>query len=411
MPVRRGPLKPITGIATERILGRCLAVFTLVFGAQAVPFALMQQQELRAPWSIVVVVGLYASLLVTMAAGFAGRGVEYVAPVVPILYLVAMLTWPLTVRDPATVQPSVPWLWFVCNLVLATAVFAFEPIVAAVYLVIVPGVFFLVRQTPSGGGASVVTALLDSSYTVILGTAVLVIVVLLRRAALEVDTAQGVAVTRYGDAVREHATEIERIQVDSIVHDGVLTALLSAAKADTPRARALATVMAQASMDRLVSAAEAPRAIGKAVPLSRISERLTIARDHLDPAARVSAPDDVDDQLQLPADIAQTLVDAAVQALVNSAQHAGENASRWITVARDGETAVVIVGDDGEGFDPSIRSERLGVRVSIVERIENCGGAVTIESAPGRGTVVTLRWSAGSAAVAIAQPRPASIRA
>ncbi|BDZ49043.1 hypothetical protein GCM10025867_12840 [Frondihabitans sucicola] len=391
VPSRRGPLRPITGLLLERILGRCLAVFTVVFGAQGLPFAILQQDVLRAPLSLIVVVALFGAFLATAVAGFAGRSVEVAAPIVPIVYLVSMATWPLTVRDPALVQPSVPWLWFVCNLVLATGVFAFRPLIASVYLVLIPAVFFVVRQTPSGGGASVGHALLDSTYTVVLGAAVLVLVVLLRKAAHDVDAAQGAAVSRYGDAVREHATELERVQVDSIVHDGVLTALLSASRAETPRARRLASVMAETSMTRLVTAAEAPRAAGKEVPLARIRERLDRARVHLDPEAHLS-PESEAGWLHLPADIAQTLADAAVQALVNSCQHAGEDAARWLGVVADGDTAVVIVGDDGAGFDTELPSERLGVRVSIVERVENCGGTADIVSAPGRGTVVTLRW-------------------
>jgi len=38
--------------------------------------------------------------------------------------------------------------------------------------------------------------------------------------------------------------------------------------------------------------------------------------------------------------------------------------------------------------------ERLGLRVSIVDRITNAGGAAGIDSALGEGTVVTIRWPA-----------------
>lgn len=407
VPERRGPLKPITGILLERILGRCIAVFSIVFGAQGLPFALMQQSVLREPWSWVVVGILFGSFLAVVVAGFTGRFLERVAPLVPIIYLVALATWPLTVQDPAIVQPSVPWLWFVCNLVLAIAVVAFSPWISAVYLVLIPGTFFFVRQTPSGGGVSAGHALLDSAYTVILGAVVLIIVVLLRKAAHDVDAAQGAAVARYGAAVRAHATEIERMQVDSIVHDGVLTALLSAGKAGSPRANTLAAVLAEESMARLVTAAEPPRAVGKAVPLVRVRERVERARGHLDPEARLSDEVDAGD-LALPADVARALADAAIQALVNSCQHAGIDATRWLAVLADGDTAVVIVGDDGAGFDTSVRSDRLGVRVSILEKVESCGGTAEIVSAPGRGTVVTLRWTPPTRAT---QERPASIPA
>jgi hypothetical protein len=39
-----------------------------------------------------------------------------------------------------------------------------------------------------------------------------------------------------------------------------------------------------------------------------------------------------------------------------------------------------------------VPTERLGVRVSILERVASAGGRAEIDSAPGTGTVVRLRW-------------------
>jgi signal transduction histidine kinase len=53
----------------------------------------------------------------------------------------------------------------------------------------------------------------------------------------------------------------------------------------------------------------------------------------------------------------------------------------------------VQVGDAGSGFEPAtVPTERLGVRVSIVERMSSAGGHADVESSPGAGTTVTLRW-------------------
>ncbi len=46
--------------------------------------------------------------------------------------------------------------------------------------------------------------------------------------------AQQTALERYSHAVRQHATEAERVQVDAIVHDSVLTTLLSASRGVHP---------------------------------------------------------------------------------------------------------------------------------------------------------------------------------
>lgn len=390
-PGRRGPVKPITRQSIERIVSRCVGVFSVVFGVQSVPFAIAQQSELKQPWGEMVTILLFTALLATAIAGFAARFVPVVAASVPIIYLVALLTWPLSVQDPAQVQATPPWLWYVFNVALAAAVIAFSPTVAAIYLVIVPLAYFVVRLTPAGGGASVGRAVLDSVFAAILGAGILILAELLRRAAADVDTAQAGAVSRYADAVRAHATEVERTQVDSILHDGVLTTLLSAGRAHSAEERGLAVALARASMSRLTSAAHSPMTGVGTVGLVSVRDRLEAGLKHVDPDARITTPDLAGD-LQLSADIAQSLGDAAAQALVNSRQHAGDGASRWVSVAHEDGVAVIVVGDDGAGFDTSVRSERLGVRVSILERIAAVGGLATIESAPGAGTVVTLRW-------------------
>ena len=60
-----------------------------------------------------------------------------------------------------------------------------------------------------------------------------------------------------------------------------------------------------------------------------------------------------------------------------------------LNVPLDGST----ISDDGRGFNyHDIPGRRLGVRVSIVENIEAIGGAVDLDTAPGRGTRVTLTW-------------------
>jgi signal transduction histidine kinase len=49
--------------------------------------------------------------------------------------------------------------------------------------------------------------------------------------------------------------------------------------------------------------------------------------------------------------------------------------------------------DRGRGFQVrSIDSRRLGVRVSILGNVRHVGGAVDVDSAPGRGTRVTILW-------------------
>jgi signal transduction histidine kinase len=269
--------------------------------------------------------------------------------------------------------------------------------VATVYTLIVPMIYGVIRLLPAGGEADPLLAVLDAMYAIILGVVVLIIVVMLRQAAESVDTAQEAALQRYDLAARQHATENERVKVDALVHDSVLTTLLSAAAADSPEEQDLAARMARDAVKRLDEAGAAgPRAldsVGLPVLVRRLRAALTT----------FSAPFTVRvvnaGGVELPVEAVEALYSATVQAMVNSMQHAdepGRSTRRELRIrgVRLGG-AVIEVADNGVGFERGeVPDERLGLRVSIEERMANAGGAAEIASRPGQGTLVTVSWPA-----------------
>jgi signal transduction histidine kinase/phage shock protein PspC (stress-responsive transcriptional regulator) len=84
------------------------------------------------------------------------------------------------------------------------------------------------------------------------------------------------------------------------------------------------------------------------------------------------------------------LAQAAREAMVNAAKHAGvDRVDVYAEVA--GKTAMVYVRDRGQGFEPDrVADDRMGIRTSIVGRMERHGGSVSVRSAPGQGTEVML---------------------
>lgn len=80
------------------------------------------------------------------------------------------------------------------------------------------------------------------------------------------------------------------------------------------------------------------------------------------------------------------------EAVANAVRHAGAS-SLEVTLAFAGEGVTAIVRDDGGGFDPAargVRSRHLGL-TSMRERAAALGGALAVESAPGRGTTVRMQ--------------------
>ena len=80
--------------------------------------------------------------------------------------------------------------------------------------------------------------------------------------------------------------------------------------------------------------------------------------------------------------------------LFNIVKHAGVREARVTMTAPDARTLRVVVADRGAGFDPATRqppSTQGGFGLfSIRERLTLLGGRVDIDSAPGRGTTITL---------------------
>lgn len=389
----RGVRPSITQASVERAFAILIAVAAIGFGAINVPNVLQQLPSLDPFWGPLAAGLLGASFLFVGVSAFAQRSAQLAQIVCALLFFVVLVTWPLTVVHPLEGAEK-PWPWWFCTVGSTAAAMGFAPWRAIVYTALVPAVYATVASSPLGGSGGP-QALLDGAFTAILSGAVLVIAVLLRRAAAAVDVAQATAVRRYSYAIREHATEVERVQVDAIVHDSVLTTLLSAARAETPEAKALAARMARNAIDHLgAAAADLP---GEAPPVSVVELRDRI----VDALGTLSAPVAVRDApvggLRMPAVAADAIASAALQAAVNSVQHAGgPDVRRWVCIEQRGSSVHVEVGDDGAGFDlAAVPAARLGVRRSIIERVQAVDGTALVLSNPGAGTRIRLAWNSG----------------
>lgn len=411
VPQSKQPRNPISRKQVENVISRSVAVFGIVFGAQTIPWLLGQLDEAYPVWLWIVVPALFGTLIFVLVMSFAKVWVRRAHGLFAVIYLAALISWPFTVIPGVEVFTGIHWLNYLITVATAMAAIAFSTAVGMIYLSLAPTIYVIIRMTPVGGGADWQLALLEGVYALILGGAIMIIVTMVRQAATSVDNAQATALDRYSHAVRHYATEVERVQVDSIVHDSVLTTLISAARAFTPQARELAAAMAGNAIVQLRDAAAASPDDGTTVRLTALAERIT------DAAAALASPFELRVRSvgtrSMPVQAAEAVYSAAVQAMVNSLQHAGESGvSRWVAVRGVAPGGIeIVVGDTGSGFVVAdIPIERLGVRVSIVERIANAGGRAVIESAPGAGTVIKIRWPHGAATQAPTYESTAGLR-
>ena len=98
---------------------------------------------------------------------------------------------------------------------------------------------------------------------------------------------------------------------------------------------------------------------------------------------------------EIPPEVAQAITEATLEAVRNSLRHAGDDAvvTCTVTLTSDACGVTIEVNDNGCGFDPAVDGRgRHGVSGSIIARMQDVGGLATVDSAPGEGACVTLRW-------------------
>ncbi|MEY9215241.1 ATP-binding protein [Thermobifida halotolerans] len=183
---------------------------------------------------------------------------------------------------------------------------------------------------------------------------------------------------------RERIRSQERAELAAHIHDSVLhTLTLIQRRADDPReVQRLARVQERALRSWLYQ-----RRTDDETTVSPALERAAaeVEETHGVPIEVVCVGDcPLDDGLR-------ATLKAAREAMVNAAKYAGvDTISVFCEV--EPEEVLVFVRDRGAGFDlDSVPADRMGVRGSIIGRMERHGGDARIRTAPGEGTEVQLR--------------------
>jgi signal transduction histidine kinase len=206
----------------------------------------------------------------------------------------------------------------------------------------------------------------------------------------------GIAAARLRQELQHTALERERIRLAAEVHDGLAQdlalavrelALLEAdpapdvAEASMRRLRAAVTSAHETVRGRLAGILPAPALGGLRPALEELCARFAHR------GLRVTL--DGDERLpEVPANVAVVVIRVAAEALANVERHAGASQAALRAHAGGGRLELV-VEDDGRGFEGAPPEGHFGLFV-MRERAWSAGGALTIDSAPGRGTRVAL---------------------
>jgi signal transduction histidine kinase len=93
----------------------------------------------------------------------------------------------------------------------------------------------------------------------------------------------------------------------------------------------------------------------------------------------------------LPSDVRTAFTTGIREALTNAHRHASATAVRAVA-RRESGSVVVVVEDDGRGISPDA-TNRFGVEHSMRRAMTDIGGRTSIDSNPGRGTIVEFSWT------------------
>ncbi len=212
-------------------------------------------------------------------------------------------------------------------------------------------------------------------------------------------------------AQRRSGALAERTRLSREIHDSVgqglssITLLLGAAEQDWDRRPAAARqhvatagVVAREGLDevRRVVRDLAPAdleddASGEALPAALGRVAATGAHG-VDVQVRVHG-----EPVGVPPAVASALVRSARGALANVVEHAGATRA-VVSLTYLSDEVLLDVRDDGHGFDPTRPGARNGRGRGldgIRERADDLGGSADIESAPGEGTTVSVRFPLG----------------
>lgn len=283
-----------------------------------------------------------------------------------------------------------PWAWWGVGLAAVAAFAGLPPVRAIIFYVVLNIFWFIARFFPAYGAVDVWLNVQDTLLTFLFATLLASLILVTRYEASKVDEASESAIEAAAKQARIEAEVNEKTRLDALVHDKVLTTLLLSAKAKTPDEARAAASMATA-------------AIAKLNDIQRDQQRGTVAGASLlvalEKIGRSQEPDLVvttTDQaaLEIPESTAQALTEAMLQAILNSQQHAGTGVTRELHLKTNRNGIKIVIKDDGRGFRMSrVPKSRLGVRTSIIGRVELVGGRAFVDSRPGSGASIILEWA------------------
>ena len=384
-------MKPLASIASNRLetwIRRISAAALFVSGIEVVANALGQSGSTNPRSDLVLALVILSAAAFLISAVLFDRSRPW-GLVHGLLVLVAIWLVPLTHDHFHESGFERPWVWWSVGMAMILVATSHSRRVWLWYLPLTAGSWVWVSlQSPVLAGE--LEALLDGSYLLVFSLAIVGLVALVREGFAAVDKANSDAIKSALTQAKTDAVERERQRLDALVHDQVLHTLILASRADSKAAQEDAAKSARNAITALLEAKDLDTTQSEVSSLG-LFKALESAASKLD--GRVQTHSTGASAAKLNSEAAQALTEASLQAIDNAIQHSRSKEIRLTLEALENGGLKFTVADDGAGFRTDrVSRNRIGISTSIMARVESVGGKVEINSAPGKGTRVVMRW-------------------
>jgi len=376
----------------KRTMYFAIGVAAIIFGVLLAPGPsgfLGQIGQIDTPFMVFsVAVGLVLPGLFAVFAYLLPHSVlRGLVTAVGIGFVACQLLFPLALKSDTLANHGTPWLQGFGAFPATLIAVAWSGRVTWVFALMQGPIVVLVGLTSKDDSA--INAVLEGlgatvSCSIFAGVSVAVVMASARLDAVA-QRAREQASLEAGALTRER----EQSRINAMVHDDIMSVLLSASRKPVPAGLAVQAKGALASVEELASSEQSNRPYAPEELIALLRATVGEAGPDIDFTYGIDADDDI------PPEVVAALSEATEEAIRNSLLHAGPATERSVTVTASPTGMEVVVKDNGQGFTVrDVPQRRLGLRVSILERMRSLpGGDARVRSQPGAGTRITLRWT------------------
>ena len=378
--------------ASDRILvmfARFVSAGFVFYLVLLIPTIVAESARLERWWTPTALVATFGTAVVMGAMSFRRdiRTLRIACGATALGYLVAVALWPLAWIGPAFDDETGTWLSSFPGVAALAAAAAWRPLFAFTHLVVSCAAVQLLNQVVRAEQFRS-PLVPDILFAVMFCTIFVAAAVMALRTGKVLDETITSTHRTAAVAAAHHARTVERERFDALIHDDVMSTLLSAARQGATDGVAAQSAATLRKLDQLADDGSGAADFDVDAFLAHLRAAVT------DVDGSLTLETDVRAEPTVPSDVARAIAAAATEAVRNSVRHAGDGASRTVAVRVTTDCVDVRITDDGAGFTPTaVPPHRLGLAVSIHGRMRQlAGGSAAVTSRPGAGTQVRLAW-------------------